>query len=93
MDESDKLVLEIIETFYSDWLECQKKRYPNLSEYEKYKHIILDTFGYDIDRIVIEQERGIDFTELERKLKIMKLSKELREKQKTKKQGKEKEKK
>lgn len=93
MNESDKLVLEIIETIYSDWLECQKKRYPNLNEYEKYKQIILDTFGYDIDRIVIEQERGTDFTELERKLKIMKLSKELREKQKTKKQGKEKEKK
>lgn len=84
MNESDNLVLEIIEAFYSDWLECQKKRYPNLSEYEKYKQIILDTFGYDIDRITIEQERGTDLSELERKLKIMKLSKELREKQKNK---------
>ena len=85
MNESDNLVLEIIETFYSEWMECQKRRYPNLDEYEKYRQIIIDTFGYDIDRIVIEQDRGTDLSELERKLKIMKLNKELREKQKNKK--------
>lgn len=84
MNESDNLVLEIIEAFYSEWLECQKKRYPNLNEYDTYKQIILDTFGYDIDRIVIEQERGTDLSELERKLKIMKLAQKLREGQKNK---------
>lgn len=84
MNESDNLVLEIIEAFYSDWLECQKKRFSNLNEFEMYRQIILDTFGYDIDRIAIEQEHGTDLSELERKLKIMKLAQKLREGQKNK---------
>ncbi len=85
MDESDKIVLDIVETLYIEWLEMQKRKYPDLEGYEKYRKIILDTFGYDIERASLELERNTDFTNLERKLQIMKLNKKLKEEEKKKK--------
>ncbi|MCX4269171.1 MAG: hypothetical protein OSJ62_11000 [Lachnospiraceae bacterium] len=85
MDESDKILLDIVETLYTEWLEIQKRKYSDLEGYDKYKKIILDTFGYDIERASIEQERNTDFTNLERKLQIMKLNQKLKEEEKKKK--------
>lgn len=88
MEQSDRIVLNMIETFYPEWVEREKKRYPNAEGYEKYKQIILNTFGYDIERAAMEQERGTDFGELERRLQLMKLSQELKEEEKQKKKKK-----
>ena len=85
MNESDKIILAIIEEIYPEWIERKKSQYSNLEGYDKYKKVVLDVFGYDIERAVLEVERSTDFTDLERKLEFMKLSKKLKEEEKKKK--------
>lgn len=85
MEESDKIVLRIIEIFYPEWVKCQKKKYIELDGYGLYKQMLLDTFGYDLDRVVLEQERALDLSDMARKLEISKLKSELKKEEKKKK--------
>ncbi len=88
MDESEKIVLDIIQVLYPEWIKSQKSKYQGIEEYEQFKQIILNVFGCDIERAEVEQERNVDVAELERKIKIMKLNKELREAEEKKKRKK-----
>lgn len=88
MSESDKMVLDLIQLLYPEWIQNQKEQYYDLEEFDQYKQILLNTFGYDIERMVFERERNVDTTELERKIEIMKLIKNLRETEKKKGKGK-----
>lgn len=88
MNESDKIILEIMKEIYPEWIERQKRRYPDLEGYDRYKQIILDTFGYDIDRVTMELERGIDSSSLERRIQIMDLTHSLKNEEKKKKRKK-----
>lgn len=82
MNEEEEIVRRIIEVFYPEWIACQKKKYTNIEGYDLYKQILLDAFGYDLDRAVMEQERAVDTSGLERKLEIMKLKNELKQAEK-----------
>ena len=42
-----------------------------------YKQIILDAFGYDLDRMAMEQERALDVSAIKRKIEILRLKDEL----------------
>lgn len=88
MDESEKIVLDIIQVLYPEWIKSQKSKYQGIEEYEQFKQIILNVFGCDIERAEVEQERNVDVAELERKIKIMKLNRELREAEEKKKRKK-----
>lgn len=85
MNEEEKIVCRIIEIFYPEWIASQKKKYTDIEGYDLYKQILLDVFGFDLDRVVMEEERAIDTSGLERKLEIMKLKKELKQSEKKKK--------
>lgn len=85
MNEEEKIVCQIIEIFYPEWIADQKKKYTELEGYDLYKQILLDVFGFDLDRAVMEQERAVDTSALERKLEIMKLKNELKNAEKKKK--------
>lgn len=89
MDESEKIVFDIITLLYPKWIEKQKNKYCGIEEYDQYKQIILNVFGYDIERATLEQERNVDISDLEKKIKIMKLIAKLRESE-NKKKGKKK---
>ena len=84
MGESEKIVFDIITLLYPEWIESQKDKYPGMEEYDQYKQIILNVFGYDVERAVSERERNADFSDLERKIEIMKLIAELKESEKKK---------
>ncbi len=88
MDESDKIVLKIIEILLPEWLDRKNKQYPDLDGYDFYRQIVLDAFEFDMERAAMEQERSADFTGLERKLEIMKLNQKLKEEAKKKKRRK-----
>lgn len=79
MEESEKIVLQIIEIFYPEWVRCQKEKYMELEGYELYKQMLLDVFGYDLDRVAMEQERALDLSYMERKFEITKLKNELKD--------------
>lgn len=85
MGESEKLVFDIIAILYPEWIENQKDKYRGMEEYDQYKQIILNVFGYDIERAISEQERNVDISDLEKKIEIMKLIGKLRESEKKKK--------
>ena len=85
MDELKRIVFDIVTLLYPKWIESQRKKYPNMEEYKK---IILDFFGYDIERAALEQEHNINISELERKIKIMKLNEQLKEEARKKKKEK-----
>lgn len=85
MDDSAKIVFEIITLLYPDWIEKQKNKYCGMEEYEQYKQVILNVFGYDIERVTLEHERNVDTSVLEKKIEIMKLIAKLRESEKKKK--------
>ncbi len=89
MDESAKIVFDIITLLYPEWIEKQKNKYCGIEEYDQYKQVILNVFGYDIERATLEQERNVDISDLEKKIKIMKLIAKLRESE-NKKRGKKK---
>lgn len=78
MSESEKIVFEIIKQLYPEWIQNQKGQYYGMEEFDQYKRILLNTFGYDIERMALEQERNVDTADLERKIEIMKLIKNLR---------------
>lgn len=84
MNESDRIVFDIITLLYPEWIEKQKNRYKGMETYDQYKRIILDVFGYDIERVRAEQERTFDSSNFERKIEIMKLIKALQESEKKK---------
>ena len=84
MNESDRIVVDIITLLYPEWIEKQKNRYKGMETYDQYKRIILDVFGYDIERVRAEQERTFDSSNFERKIEIMKLIKALQESEKKK---------
>ncbi len=84
MNESDRIVLDIITLLYPEWIEKQKNRYKGMEAYDQYKRIILDVFGYDIERVSSEQERNADTSYLERKIEIMKSIRKLQESEKKK---------
>ncbi len=85
MDESAKIVFDIITVLYPEWIEGQKIKYSGMEEYDQYKQVILNVFGYDIERATLEQERNVDISDLEKKIEIMKLIAKLRESEKKKK--------
>ncbi len=85
MNEEEKIVCQIIEIFYPAWIANQKKKYTKLEGYALYKQILQDVFGFDLDRVVLEQERAVDTSGIERKLEIMQLKKELKDAEKKKK--------
>lgn len=85
MEESEKIVLEIIQVFYPEWVRCQKEKYIGLEGYELYKQMLLDVFGYDLDRVAMEKERALDLSGMERKLEITRLKGELKKEEKKKK--------
>lgn len=85
MDESEKIVFDIITLLYPEWIQRQKNRYSGMETYDQYKQIILDIFGYNIERLTSEQERSADTSDLERKIEIMKLIRKLQESEKKKK--------
>lgn len=85
MEESERIVFDIITLIFPEWIEKQKNRYRDMEDYNKYKQIILDVFGYDIERATSEQERTADVSDLERKIEIMKLIRKLQETEKKKK--------
>lgn len=85
MEESEKIVLKIIETFYPEWIIYQKEKYIEYEGYELYKQMLLDVFGYDLDRVAMEQERAMDLSCLERKVEMAKLKNELKKEEKKKK--------
>ena len=82
MIESEKIVFEIIKQLYPEWIQNQKGKYYGLEEFDQYKQILLNTFGYNIERMALEQERNVDTTDVERKIEIMKLIKNLRDTEK-----------
>lgn len=84
VEESERIVLKIIEMFYPEWIRCQKEKYIELEGYELYKQVLRDVFGYDLDRIAMEQERAMDLSCIERKVEIAKLKKELKKEEKKK---------
>lgn len=77
MDESEKITLKIIVLFLPEWISCQKEKHKELEGYELYKQIILDAFGYDLDRMAMEQERALDVSAIKRKIEILRLKDEL----------------
>lgn len=85
MTELEKTVFEIITLLYPEWIENQKDKYQGMDEYDQYKQIILNVFGYDIERAASEQERNVDTSSLEKKLEIMRLIRKLQESEKKKK--------
>lgn len=85
MNESEKIVFDIISLLYPEWIKNQKNQYREMEEYDQYKQIFLNVFGYDIERAVSEQEKNMDTSVLEKKIKIMKLIGKLRESEKKKK--------
>lgn len=85
MNESEKIVFEIISLLYPEWIKNQKNKYPGMEEYDQYKQIILNVFGYDIERAISEEERNIDTSGLEKKIEIMKSIEKLRKSEKKKK--------
>ncbi len=85
MTELEKTVFEIITLLYPEWIENQKDKYQGMDEYDQYKQIILNVFGYDIEREASEQERNVDTSSLEKKLEIMRLIRKLQESEKKKK--------
>lgn len=42
MDESEKIVFDIITLLYPEWIQRQKNRYSGMETYDQYKQIILD---------------------------------------------------
>lgn len=85
MDESAKIVFDIITLLYPEWIERQKNKYSEMEEYDQYKQVILNVFGYDIERATLEQDRNVDVSGLAKKIEIMKLIAKLRESEKKKK--------
>ena len=85
MDESEKMVFKIIEIVYPEWIKLLKEKYSELEGYELYRQILLETFGYDLDRMTMEQERAIDVAGIERKMEVLKLKNELKREEKKKK--------
>ena len=85
MNSSEKIVFDIIALLYPEWIENQKDKYQGMEEYDQYKQIILNVFGYDIERAISENERNVDISGLEKKIKIMKLIGKLRKSEKKKK--------
>ena len=47
--------------------------------------MLLDAFGFDLDRVAMEQDRALDLSGMERKLEITKLKRELKKEDKKKK--------
>lgn len=85
MEESEKIVLKIIQVFYPEWVRYQKEKYKEQEGYEFYKQMLLDAFGFDLDRVAMEQDRALDLSGMERKLEITKLKRELKKEDKKKK--------
>ena len=85
MEESEKIVLKIIQVFYPEWVRDQKEKYKEQEGYEFYKQMLLDAFGFDLDRVAMEQDRALDLSGMERKLEITKLKMELKKEDKKKK--------
>lgn len=79
MERSDEIIMEIIQLIYPEWIICEKEKRKELSGYEQYASILRDVFQYDLARASAEQDHALDLTELERKIKIMKLNSELKQ--------------
>lgn len=82
MERSDEIILEIIQLLYPDWIKQEKEKRRELSSYEQYASILKDVFQFDLLRSTAEQDHALDLTELERKIKIMKLNSELKQQEK-----------
>lgn len=91
MGESEKIVLDIIQCLYPEWIENQKNKYQGMEGYNQYRQIILDTFGYDMERKSIEKERSLDTSGLERTIEILKLAEKLKNSERNKEKKEEKE--
>lgn len=85
MERSDEIILEIIQLLYPEWIQQEKEKRSELSGYDQYASILKDVFQFDLARSAAEQDHALDFTELERKIKIMKLNSELKQQEKRKK--------
>lgn len=77
MECSEEIVLEIIKELYPEWIKREREKYRALSEYEQFVMILKTNFFYDIKRACGERDHGMDYTELERKLNIIKLNSQL----------------
>lgn len=85
MERMEEIMWKIIEEIYPEWIKEELERYPDLPEYERYAAVIRNTFHYDIVRACAETDHSLDYTDLARKINIMKLNSELKAESKKKK--------
>lgn len=88
MERIEEIVWRMIEELYPEWIKGELEKYRDFPEYEQYAAVIRNTFHYDIMRACAETDHSLDYTDLAKKINIMKLNRELKAETKKKKEKK-----
>lgn len=79
MERSEEIVLAIIKELYPEWIKRKRAEYGELGQYEQFEAIFREVFHYDIRKACGERDHAIDYTELNRKINIIKLNSQLQD--------------